>query len=61
MLEYYRVVRGWSFKELSTNTNIGISTIRNIISGKTKISFGSIQKLAKTFGTTENFWLNLDN
>ena len=61
MLQYYQTIRGWNQIELSNNLGMGISTIRNLLRGRTKLSIASAEKLARTFGTTENFWLKLDS
>jgi len=52
--------RGWTQDVLAEITNIPAPVISNIINGKRAISVDIASSLAAAFGTTAQFWMNLE-
>ena len=53
--------RGWTQVSLATITGRAGSTINAIIKGKQTITPEIASELASAFGTSPEFWLNLEN
>lgn len=52
--------RGWTQDVLAEITNISAPVISNVINGKRAISVDIASSLAAAFGTTAQFWMNLE-
>ena len=52
--------RGWTQEDLSTIMGRFAQTINEIVKGKKRITPETALSLAEAFGTTAEFWLNLE-
>jgi len=59
LLEEFLKPMGTTQKELSKNIKVPYQRINEIINGKRGITPSTALRLAKFFGTSEDFWLNL--
>ncbi|RLA97514.1 MAG: addiction module antidote protein, HigA family [Deltaproteobacteria bacterium] len=59
LLEEFLKPMGMTQKELSKNIRVPYQRINEIINGKRGISPSTALRLAKFFGTSEDFWINL--
>ena len=46
---------------LAKELHVATSSILDIVHGRRKLSIGMVLRLSRFFGTTERFWLNLQN
>lgn len=53
--------RGWTQADLAKITGRPLPTINLIINGKTSITPETAMELSSAFGTSAQFWLNLEN
>ena len=51
--------REWTIKELSKRSGISCDLLRGVTSGALKINADKAIKLGKAFGTTPEYWMNL--
>jgi addiction module HigA family antidote len=59
--EYYLKPRSLSVADLARAVDHSYSHISQVVNGKTAIEAKLAWKLAAVFGTTPEFWLNLQN
>jgi addiction module HigA family antidote len=61
LLEEFLKPKGLSQVELAKNLRIPVQRINTIINGKRGVSAETALLLSKEFGTTPEFWMNLQN
>lgn len=53
--------RGWTQGDLAAIIGRSVAVVNQIINGKTEITLKTAQELSAAFGTSPEFWLNLEN
>jgi len=59
LLEEFLVPMGISQRELATAINVSYQRINEIINGRRGVTPSTALRLSKFFGTTADFWMNL--
>lgn len=61
IIKEYLSYNGWTQKELAQRTSVSVKHINELIKGKKDISPDMADKLSDVFGTTVEFWNNLNS
>ncbi len=61
LLEDYMKPAGISINRLASDLSIPTSRLSNIVNSKNGVTADTALRLAKAFGTSPQFWLNLQN
>lgn len=59
-IKKYLDASGWSQEDLAQLTDISAKQLSQIINNKVRITIDTARLFAKTFGTSAEFWINLD-
>lgn len=59
-IKKYLDARGWSQEDLAQLTDISTKQVSKIVNDKVRITIDTARLLAKAFGTSAEFWINLD-
>ena len=59
-IKKYLDSRGWSQEDLAQLTDISTKQLSKIINDKARITIDTARLLSKAFGTSAEFWINLD-